>query len=90
MDRFELDKSILHSDLSEISGGEKQRIAIIIALLLERKIFLLDEITSALDNESKQSVVDFFLDLDATVIAVSHDQGWARDGSLKTILVGQR
>nr|MBC8484598.1 ATP-binding cassette domain-containing protein [Bacteroidota bacterium] len=45
---FELKEDILFKDYEELSGGEKQRIAIIISILLKREVFLLDEITSAL------------------------------------------
>ena len=74
---FQLDKQILKKDVSKLSGGEKQRIAIIISVLLKRNIFLLDEITSALDKTLKHKVANFFLNQDTfTVIAISHDEIW--------------
>jgi putative ABC transport system ATP-binding protein len=74
LDFLELPEEILQKKLELLSGGEKQRIAIVIALLLQRKIFLLDEITSALDKNLKQKIMDFFLQKhDATVMLISHD-----------------
>lgn len=40
----------------ELSGGEKQRIALVRSLLLRPKILLLDEITASLDQQSKELV----------------------------------
>ena len=43
MKEFELEKDILNKNFEKLSGGEKQRIGILIALMLGRDIFLLDE-----------------------------------------------
>ncbi|WFN35144.1 ATP-binding cassette domain-containing protein [Methanogenium sp. S4BF] len=78
---FSLDKTILDKDFRSLSGGEKQRIVIIISLLLGRTIFFLDEITAALDGRMKQQVADYFLSHNEwTVIAISHDDAWYREG----------
>lgn len=72
--RLELPVSILKKSLADISGGEKQRIGILAALLLKRDIFLLDEITAALDPHLKQHIMTMFFKEPAwTVLAVSHD-----------------
>lgn len=81
LEYFELDKDTLAKKFESLSGGEKQRICIIIALLLGKEIFLLDEITSELDAQMKSKVAEYFLGKrEWTVIAVSHDNTWVKDG----------
>lgn len=83
---FELSEEILFKNYEELSGGEKQRIAIIVSILLKRKVFLLDEITSALDGSLKQKVLDYFLDRkDITVIIISHDADYRQNNQLRKI-----
>ena len=77
MDSLNLDKKLLTSETSTVSGGEKQRIGLIIAKLLRRKILLLDEPTSALDADTMRLVADMILfDTDLTVLSASHDAAW--------------
>ena len=80
MNELELEKDILWKNFENLSGGEKQRIGILIALLLERDIFLLDEATSALDSGLKKKVADHFLrHRDWTLFIISHDREWERE-----------
>ena len=75
---FELDFAIYTKNYSELSGGEKQRISILISILLDREIYLLDEITASLDIDLKEKVVKHFERIPATVISISHDPQWAK------------
>ena len=80
MKEFELEKDTLDKNFENLSGGEKQRIGILIALMLGRNIFLLDEATSALDSELKKRVVDHFLKREDWILfVISHDKEWERD-----------
>ncbi len=84
--QFELNETILNKDIEDLSGGEKQRIAIINGLLLNRDIFLLDEITSALDKTLKQKVIDFFyLHPNFTVLSISHDNYIPENSTIRTL-----
>ena len=76
LEKFDLDKSILKKSPSLLSGGEKQRIALILVLLLDREILLLDEVTSGLDHDLKIKVIEIIKDLNKTVIVSSHDNQW--------------
>lgn len=77
MERLLLPETLMDEDISELSGGEKQRIAMLMALLLERDIMLLDEASSALDPESKRATIRLLKEQqDLTLLSVSHDQEW--------------
>ena len=74
--RLQLPASILEQSSHRVSGGEKQRIALARGLLLGKTVYLLDEVTSALDQISKQAVFAIFTDPTLTVLSVAHDPDW--------------
>ncbi len=51
-----LPEDILEKSIQSLSGGEKQRVSLIRNLQFLPQVLLLDEITSALDEENKQTV----------------------------------
>ncbi|GAB4291956.1 MAG: ATP-binding cassette domain-containing protein [Myxococcota bacterium] len=74
-DKFKLSERLLKEDIQSLSGGEKQRVAIISALLMRRPIYLMDEVTSALDDESKECILDYFKEQKGlTILSVAHDK----------------
>lgn len=89
LDFFRLPSAILQEDFEKLSGGEKQRIALIITILLDRNIFLLDEATSALDPEMKMKIIDYFLTHQQwTVLSITHDRDWLKRKELIVLKVG--
>ncbi|WP_373086227.1 ectoine/hydroxyectoine ABC transporter ATP-binding protein EhuA [Sneathiella sp.] len=68
---------------AQLSGGQKQRVAIARALALEPKIMLFDEVTSALDPELVEEVLNVMRRLaketDMTMLLVTHEMQFARD-----------
>ncbi|TYP76829.1 ABC transporter ATP-binding protein [Paenibacillus methanolicus] len=72
----------LNNRLSELSGGEQQRVAIAIALANEPKLLLADEPTGSLDTQTSNQVLDLFRTLNQTtgitVVIVTHDPELAR------------
>lgn len=71
-----------HAKHNELSGGEKQRISIARALMMNPKALLLDEITSALDPEMTQEVLTILrklADEGVCMLAVTHEMSFARN-----------
>ena len=75
LDRFSLSYLENHP-VSKMSGGEKQRIAILRAIITNPKVLLCDEPTGALDKENSLLVMDILKDLskNMAVIVVSHNR----------------
>jgi len=72
---------ILTAEYRSLSGGEQQRVTIAQALLLKRDLYLLDEVTSSLDQANIIRVINLFTgSADRTVIAVSHNHEWRGEG----------
>lgn len=61
---------------SALSGGEKQKVAIVNTLLKMSELIIMDEPTSAMDKESIQALVDILLELKKgrIIIVVTHSK----------------
>ena len=65
--------SLVGENGNKLSGGEKQRIAIARSLINKTKILILDESTSALDNETAYNLENSLLEIEElTLIVVTH------------------
>ncbi|MEB4675018.1 iron ABC transporter ATP-binding protein FetA [Enterobacteriaceae bacterium G50] len=76
--QFGLPEETLSKSINDLSGGEKQRISLIRNLQFLPDVLLLDEITSALDEENKHNVNDiihrYVRDKNIAVLWVTHDK----------------
>lgn len=77
---------------SKLSGGEKQRVAIIRSLMLSPEILLFDEPTSALDPEMVNEVINLMKEIaddGMTMIVVSHEMVLAEEFATKIIFMDE-
>ncbi|WP_170923053.1 hypothetical protein A5821_003006 [Enterococcus sp. 7F3_DIV0205] len=94
LEEVKLPESYLDKKITELSGGEKQRIALIRNVIFLPEVLLLDEVTAGLDEESKQIVNQWLLKLNqeqnVTLIRVTHDaEEIAQSTIIKKIVAGR-
>ena len=80
----------LHAYPDQLSGGQQQRVALARALALKPEILLLDEVTSALDPELVNEVLDAIRELAAegmTMLIVSHEMAFVREVASKVVMM---
>lgn len=77
----------LSQTVDDLSGGEKQRVAIARSLVGNPKLVLADEPTGNLDATTSASIIELFQklnqDLDATFIIITHDKDIANQTQKK-------
>ena len=75
---------------NQLSGGEKQRVAIVRALAMSPEIILFDEPTSALDPEMVEEVLNLMKEIakeGVTMVIVTHEMGFAKEIGSKIVFM---
>jgi ATP-binding cassette subfamily F protein 3 len=68
-----------------LSGGERNRVAMVKVLLSNANFLMLDEPTNHLDIESKEAVLQALQQFDGTLLFVSHDQDFVNNLATRII-----
>ena len=77
-------------DVTQLSGGEKQKIAIARALALEPELLIFDEPTTGLDESSKKSIKDIIKKINKTGVSIllsSHDKDFLLSTSTEVFTI---
>lgn len=75
---------------NNLSGGEKQRVAIVRTLIMNPEIILFDEPTSSLDPKMTKDVLDLIkklIPLGITIIIVSHELNFIKEIANRVIFI---
>lgn len=83
--QYGMSMQTLQRNVETLSGGERQRLAFIICMMLDRDIWLLDEITTGLDVDNKKRMMDEVVSSQKTIVMISHDTAWSAYEQLRKV-----
>ena len=76
MKRFWFTGALPKSKAKELSGGERRRLQLLLALAARPNVLILDEPTNDLDLETIRLIEDFLAEWPGTLIVISHDRAF--------------
>ncbi|MEO8815228.1 MAG: ABC-F family ATP-binding cassette domain-containing protein [Mycobacterium sp.] len=74
LERLGFDRGQLSSRVSELSGGQRRRLQLLLTLLAEPNVLVLDEPTNDVDTDMLAATEDLLDSWPGTLIVVSHDR----------------
>lgn len=80
--------TVISQGASNISGGQRQRLAIARAFISKPTILLMDEATSALDNKTQKKISEYINNLGITRITIAHRLSTIREADQSIIIEG--
>lgn len=87
IDGMNIDDSMLEKKLSELSGGQKSKVAFARLLYSIPEIILLDEPTNHLDPETQTIIADTFKNFPGTMLVVSHNPEFVDNLGIERTLI---
>ncbi len=82
-------EDLTDSRMSELSGGQKSKVAFARALFEKASLLLLDEPTNHLDFKTRDFVMNYLRNYDGTVLVISHDQKFLDAVTNKTLFLNK-
>ena len=81
---------MLNKKVTELSGGQKSKVAFARLLYSKPELLLLDEPTNHMDVESKEFITNFLKKYRGTVLVISHDVEFLDEITTKTLFIDKR
>jgi ATP-binding cassette subfamily F protein 3 len=88
--RFRFSGDAVFKKVSQLSGGERARLALAKFIVERHNTLVLDEPTNHLDIESQEVVAGALREYEGTVIVVSHNRSFLDDVCTKTLVLAHR
>ena len=73
LDRMGLPKEAAKKKTGELSGGQQKLVGLARGLSVNRNFFLLDEVTTGLDDHAVEKVMSYLLEMDQTLVLITHN-----------------
>lgn len=91
LEKVSLSETYLDKKVTTLSGGEKQRVALIRNVIFLPEVLLLDEVTSALDSENRRIIGQTIRKLNkekgTTILWVTHNEEEIREADYKIEII---
>ena len=89
VNEMEIDLDLLERPMSELSGGQKSKMAFCQLLFSKAEILLLDEPTNHLDVSTKDYITKYLKTYNGMVLIISHDVDFLNQIINKTMLINK-
>lgn len=87
IDGLGISSELLDMKLTDLSGGQKSKVAFARLLYSKANILLLDEPTNHLDKDSKDYIINFLKGYNGLVLVISHDISFLNEVTNKTLYI---
>lgn len=87
IDNMNIDSTMLDMKLTDLSGGQKSKVAFARMLYSMPEILLLDEPTNHLDAQTREFVIEYLKKYRAMVLVISHDKSFLNAVANKIVLI---